>query len=77
MSKKATHFEDSLKSLEQIVDSLESGQLSLEESLSAFEKGMTIGKACQQTLKEAEQRIEKLMEDHKTMVEVTQDELSE
>lgn len=76
MSEAKSSFESSLKTLESIVDSLESGQLSLEESIKAFEKGMGIGKQCQETLKDAELRIEKLMQDHKTMTEVTQDELS-
>lgn len=76
MSKAKQSFEESLQSLESIVKSLESGQLSLEESISAFEKGMALGQTCQKTLKDAELRIEKLMDDHKTMVEVTQDELS-
>ena len=75
MSKAKVNFEESMQSLESIVKSLESGQLSLEESIQAFEQGMQIGKVCQKTLKDAELRIEKLMDDHQTMIEVSQDEL--
>ena len=41
----------------------------------AFEEGMKIGKTCQKTLKDAELKIEKLLDDHNTMIEVSQDEL--
>ena len=75
MSKAKVSFEESLQSLESIGESLESGQLSLEDSIKAFEEGMQIGKNCQKTLKDAELKIEKLMDDHNTMIEVSQDEL--
>ena len=54
------NFEDSIEALENIVASLEGGDLSLEESLSTFEKGVQLTKACQRHLSQAEQKIELL-----------------
>lgn len=56
-------YEDSLKRLEEIVQRLESGQLSLDESLRLFEEGTRLTKVCQQRLTEAELRIERLVGD--------------
>lgn len=55
-------FEASLATLESLVERMESGELSLEESLSAFEQGIQLTKSCQQALKEAEQRVQILIE---------------
>ena len=54
-------FEAALKRLEDLVAELESGRLSLEDSLSRFEEGMRLSKLCQQKLKGVELRIEKLV----------------
>ncbi len=54
-------FEGALKRLEEVVGELESGRLSLEESLSRFEEGMKLSKLCQQKLKGVELKIEKLV----------------
>ena len=54
-------FEESLKQLEEIVNKMEQGQLSLEQSLGAFEQGVKLTRQCQSTLKQAEQRVSKLM----------------
>lgn len=54
-------FDDALKQLEEIVTKLESGSLSLEESITAFEKGMKLNKFCAAKLAEAEKKIEVLM----------------
>jgi exodeoxyribonuclease VII small subunit len=54
-------FEAALKRLEDLVGELESGRLSLEDSLSRFEEGMRLSKLCQQKLKGVELRIEKLV----------------
>jgi|TARA_R110001599_G_scaffold59056_5_gene163727 exodeoxyribonuclease VII small subunit len=54
-------FEESLKQLEEIVNKMEQGQLSLEQSLGAFEQGVQLTRQCQSTLKQAEQRVAKLM----------------
>lgn len=56
-----TGFEESLKQLEEIVNKMEQGQLSLEQSLGAFEQGVQLTRQCQSTLKQAEQRVAKLM----------------
>lgn len=55
-------FEQAIKQLEETVSLLESGELGLEESLAAFEKGMSLVRICQQKLDEAETRIAKLVE---------------
>ncbi|WP_020504167.1 exodeoxyribonuclease VII small subunit [Lamprocystis purpurea] len=50
-------FEQSLSELEAIVDALEKGEMTLEESLGAFERGVTLTRACRQALEAAEQRV--------------------
>ncbi|MFA5960430.1 MAG: exodeoxyribonuclease VII small subunit [Tatlockia sp.] len=57
---KPIHFEKSMTDLEQIVMQLEKGDLSLEESLKQFEKGITLARKCQEVLNQAEQKIEML-----------------
>ncbi|MDG2017847.1 MAG: exodeoxyribonuclease VII small subunit [Porticoccaceae bacterium] len=59
--KKAVDFEQQLASLEGLVESLESGELSLEESLKSFEQGINVARDCQAALKNAEQKVEVLM----------------
>lgn len=54
-------FEDSLKRLESIVEQLESGQLSLEESLDVFEEGVKLAVSCQQDLRKADGRVKRLV----------------
>ncbi len=54
-------FEAALAELEKIVEKMESGDQSLEESLRNFQRGIELTRACQQGLKEAEQRVEKLV----------------
>ena len=56
--KKSIDFEQSLSQLETLVASLESGDMSLEDSLKAFENGIKITRECQEALQEAEQRVE-------------------
>jgi exodeoxyribonuclease VII small subunit len=55
-------FEKSLAELEAIVAQMESGELSLEAALKQFERGVTLTKACQRALAEAEQRVRILLE---------------
>lgn len=50
-------FEDALKQLEALVERMESGELSLEESLASFEKGVALTRICQTSLNEAEQKV--------------------
>ncbi|HEV2324250.1 MAG TPA: exodeoxyribonuclease VII small subunit [Terracidiphilus sp.] len=54
-------FEESLKKLETIVDQLEKGDLSLEESLKLFEEGVGLSTACKQELDAAEGKVEMLI----------------
>jgi len=51
-------FEDALSRLESIVEKLERGELSLEESLTAFEEGIRLSRICSTRLEEAEKKIE-------------------
>jgi exodeoxyribonuclease VII small subunit len=55
-------FEKSIQELEKIVDELESGQLTLEESIIAFERGIALSKLCQKRLEAAEERVKKVLE---------------
>lgn len=62
-SKKTSfEFETALAELEALVTRMESGELSLEESLSAFERGIGLTRSCQEALTAAEQRVQLLME---------------
>lgn len=63
MTKKSPRFEDSLQELEQLVERLEQGDISLEESLKSFERGVQLTRTCQKALKEAEQKIQILLEE--------------
>ena len=55
-------FEKALQQLEKIVTRMESGELGLEESLNQFEQGIKLAKNCQDTLTDAESRVERLIE---------------
>jgi exodeoxyribonuclease VII small subunit len=54
-------FEDTFKKLEMIVNKLEGGDLSLEESLKLFEEGMRLSRICSQRLAEVQQRVDVLL----------------
>ena len=61
--KKATaDFEHSLADLQVLVERLENGELSLEESLSSFEQGIRLTRECQAALAQAEQKVQQLLE---------------
>jgi len=60
VTKKKLSFEDALKRLEEIVSQLESGEISLDESLKAFEEGRELVSFCLNKLDEAEQKVKKL-----------------
>jgi exodeoxyribonuclease VII small subunit len=55
-------FETALRELESLVDKMEQGELSLEDSLKHFERGVTLSRTCQQALQAAEQKVEILMQ---------------
>ena len=61
--KKAADFETSLAELQTLVERLESGELSLEDSLGAFEQGIRLTRDCQASLAQAEQKVQQLMQD--------------
>jgi exodeoxyribonuclease VII small subunit len=63
-------FESALEDLEQIVEQLESGELSLEDSLSAFEKGVGLVRFCNQKLNDVERKIEMLVRDKEGKLEL-------
>ena len=56
-------FEEALEELENIVERLDKGDLSLDESLSLFEEGIKLSRVCSQRLDEAEKKIEILVKD--------------
>jgi exodeoxyribonuclease VII small subunit len=58
-----SNFETALEDLEQVVEQLESGDLALEDSLAAFEKGVGLAKFCNQKLNDVEKRVELLLKD--------------
>jgi exodeoxyribonuclease VII small subunit len=58
---KALDFEAAMRDLEELVERLEHGDLPLEESLAAFERGVMLTRSCQMALKEAEQKVEILL----------------
>lgn len=60
-SPKKENFEHALKRLEEIVQMLEEGDLSLDESLKLFEEGIEISRFCTKKLSEAEKKVEKLI----------------
>ena len=63
MTLKPKDFETSLKKLEEIVKELEEGELTLENSLEHYEKGISLARFCSAKLEEAEKRIEMLQKD--------------
>ena len=65
MPKKSTpdlDFEGALAELEKLVETMESGEQSLEETLASFQKGIELTRSCQEGLKAAEQKVEQLIQ---------------
>lgn len=58
---KSFNFEEALASLEGLVEAMEEGELSLEDSLKAFEQGIRLTRECQQALDQAEQKVQLLV----------------
>lgn len=56
-------FEEAMRRLEDIVQSLESGDLSLEDSIKTFEEGMKLVGFCSEKLEEAEQKVTQLVKE--------------
>ena len=61
-AKKTVNLEKSLADLEALVEELESGDLPLEKAMQKFEEGIKLTRACQAALKEAEQKVEILVQ---------------
>lgn len=61
--KKHADFESALTELETLIEQLESGDLSLDASLKAFEQGIKLTRECQQRLADAEQKVQKLVQE--------------
>ena len=55
------NFEEALEELERLVSSMEEGELSLEDSMTAFEKGIKLTRECQTALQKAEQKVQILL----------------
>jgi exodeoxyribonuclease VII small subunit len=64
-------FEVALEELEGVVEQLETGELALEESLVAFERGVGLVKYCNQKLTEVEKKIEMLVKDKEGKLQFT------
>ena len=64
-SSEAVDFETTLQQLEDLVQQMESGELGLEESLKAFERGVKLTRQCQTALKDAELKVQALTADDK------------
>lgn len=56
-------FEDALRELEQVVGKLERGEVPLDDSIALYERGAALKKRCEAKLKEAEEKVAKLMLD--------------
>lgn len=54
-------FESALKELETLVERMEEGETSLEDSLKDFQRGIELTRQCQQSLKTAEQKVQQLI----------------
>ncbi|NTW16624.1 MAG: exodeoxyribonuclease VII small subunit [Syntrophaceae bacterium] len=61
-------FEEALGRLEEIVRRMEAGDMSLEESLKAFEEGIKLARVCSRKLDEAERRVEMLIKQGEDLV---------
>jgi len=69
MAKKTPNFEKALSDLETLVEDMEQGNLSLEESLKRFEKGIALSTECQLALQNAELKIKELVEKNGKLIE--------
>ena len=68
--KKTPDFETSLAQLESMVNQLEQGELSLEQSLETFEQGVRLTRDCQSILAQAEQKVQMLIQQNGELTEV-------
>jgi len=61
-SSQIAEFEKSLDELEQLVSRMEEGELSLDDSLKSFERGIALYRNCQNALEQAELRVKQLLD---------------
>lgn len=61
---KLPNLEESLTEITQLIDKMEQGELTLEQSLNHFERGITLVKHCQKILEEAEQKVQILIQNN-------------
>ena len=65
-------FEDAMKELEKLVDSLDKGDVSLEEAITAYDRGSQLKEYCEKKLNEAKMKIETIQSSDKEDVVVDQ-----
>ena len=68
-AKKSVNFEKALGELEKLVEEMEQGKLSLEDSLKRFEKGIVLTSDCQDALQKAELKVQELLEKNGKLIE--------
>jgi len=68
-AKKSVNLEKALSELEKLVEEMEQGNLSLEESLKRFERGIALTSDCQQALQTAELKVQELIEKNGKLLE--------
>ena len=61
-TRKSANFESAVAELEALVEEMEQGEISLEESLKKFERGIELTRTCQKALQDAEQKVQILIE---------------
>ena len=69
MAAKKLNFEKALADLEKLVEEMEQGELSLEDMLKRFEKGIALTTECQQALQKAELKVKELVEKNGKLLE--------
>lgn len=67
--KTPVNFEKALAELEQLVETMENGELPLEQALQQFEKGIALASQCQQALQNADQKVTQLIEKNGELLE--------
>lgn len=70
---KPAQFEKSIHALEEVVTALEKGDVSLDDALKQFEKGIALTRSCQTMLTEAEQKVEQFMQQNNAPKETPSD----
>ena len=68
-AKKSVNLEKALSELEKLVEEMEQGNLSLEQSLKRFEKGIALTSECQEALQTAELKVQELIEKNGKLLE--------